>query len=432
MFSRVLLLLWLLPAIAFAQEGGRPQLALVDRIVAIVNNEVITQFELQARVRDGLEELRRRGSPVPPGAQVERQVLERLITEKIQLQFARDSAVRVDELDLDRTVSRIAEANNLSLSEFRKVFERDGVSFEKFRDELRNEILIQRLREREVDNRISVTESEIENYLSEQRQGKDEGSELRLAHILISVPEQAGPDQIDRQRSRAEEVLKQLREGADFAELAASYSDAPDGQKGGDMGWRSRDHLPDLFVQATDGMQPGQLSGPLRSAAGFHVLKVVERRSANIPSLVEQHQVRHILARTNEVVSEDEARRKLELLRERIANGADFSELARQHSEDGTAARGGDLGWVYPGDTVPEFERAYRELPLNEVSPPVKSPFGWHLIQVLDKRTADVSDERKRLEARRALRERKSHEAYQEWLRQLRDRAYVENRLDER
>lgn len=419
------------PALA-QNSGSKPRIVLVDRIVAVVNSEVITQSELQAKVRDALQELRRRGTPAPPRELLERQVLERLVTDRIQLQLARETQVRVDELDLDRTVARIAESNKMTLPEFRQAFERDGVPFEKFREELRSEVVIQRLREREVDNRITVTESEIENYLAGQQGAKETASELRLAHILIRLPEQAAPEQIDRQRARAEEVVKRLREGGDFAQLAASHSDAPDGLKGGDMGWRAREHLPELFLQALDKMQPGEVSSVLRSSAGFHVLKMTDRRNAGTPLLVEQNLVRHILIRTNEAVSEDEARRKLEGLRERVVNGADFAELARLHSEDGTASRGGELGWIYPGDTVPEFERVFRDMPLKQVSQPVKTPFGWHLIEVLDRRTADASSDRKRLEARRALRERKSGEAYQEWLRQLRDRAYVQYRLEER
>jgi peptidyl-prolyl cis-trans isomerase SurA len=419
--------------LAFAQsERARPRIESIDRIVAVVNNEVITQHDLQSRVREALQELGRRSVPLPPRAELERQVLERMITERVQLQFARETALRVDDLDLDRTVARIAESNKMSLSEFRKVFERDGIPFDRFREDLRNEVLIQRLREREVDNRISVAESEIENYLSDQKEGSEGSTELRLAHILIRVPEQANPDQLVKQRARAEEVVRRLKEGGDFAQLAAAYSDAPDGLKGGDMGWRNRDLIPDIFAQAAAALPPGGVTDVLRSPAGFHVLKLVDRRSGEAPAMVEQHHVRHILVRTNEVVSEDEARRKLEQLHERIANGADFAELARQHSDDSTAARGGDLGWLYPGDTVPEFERTFRALKLNEVSRPIKSPFGWHLVQLLDRRTADVSTDRRRLEARKALRERKSDEAYQEWLRQLRDRAYVEYRLEER
>jgi peptidyl-prolyl cis-trans isomerase SurA len=431
----LLLALGLAPASGPARGQGdapRRQVVSIDRIVAVVNNEVITQYELESRVRDSIQELGRRGTLPPPRPELERQVLERMITERVQLQFARDTALRVEELDLDRTVGRIAEANKMSLPEFRKVLERDGIPFERFRQDLRNEVLIQRLREREVDNRISVAESEIETYLSEQKESKEGSSELRLAHILIRVPEQASPDQLLRQRARADEVLKRLKEGGDFAQVAAAYSDAPDGLQGGEMGWRSRDHLPDLFVQAASSLEPGGVSDVLRSPAGFHVLRLVDRRSGDAPLMVEQNHVRHILVRTNELVSEEEARHKLEQLRERIVNGSDFAELARQHSDDSTAARGGDLGWVYPGDTVPEFERAFRELAPGQMSQPIKSPFGWHLMQLLERRTADVSTDRRRLEARKALRERKSDEAYQEWLRQLRDRAYVEYRLEER
>ena len=415
-------------------QGAQPRARLVpvDRIVAVVNNEVITQYELRSRVQDSVQELSRRGTRPPPQPELERQVLERMITERVQLQFAKETALRVDDLDLDRTVGRIADTNKMSLPEFRGTLERDGVSFQRFREDLRSEVLIQRLREREVDNRISVAESEIETYLSEQDESKEVATELKLSHILVRVPEQATPEQLLRQRARADEVVRRLKAGEDFAQLAAAYSDAPDGLQGGDMGWRSLDHLPDIFVQAASKMQPGEVSPVLRSPAGFHVLKMRERRSGESPMLVEQNHVRHILIRTNELVSEDEARRKLEQLRERIANGADFADLARQYSDDSSAGKGGDLGWIYPGDTVPEFERAFTELAPMQISAPIKSPFGWHLIQLLERRTADVSNDRRRLEARKALRERKSDEAYQEWLRQLRDRAYVEYRLEER
>ncbi len=423
--------LMLLPSWAGAQT--RVRLEPVDRIVAVVNSEVITRYELDSRINDSIQELNRRGTTPPPRAELERQVLERMITERVQLQFAKETQLKVDDLELDRTVSRIAEANKMTLPEFRKVFERDGIPFSRFREDLRNEVLIQRLREREVDNRISVAESEIDTYLSGQDQTKQISSELHLMHILVRVPDQASPDQLERQRARADEVVKRLKAGEDFAALAAAYSDAPDGLQGGDMGWRSGDHLPDVFVEAAAKLQPGEVSPVLRSPAGFHVLKLVDRRSGQAQEMVEQNHVRHILVRTNELVSEEDARRKLVGLRERIVNGgADFGDLARQYSDDSSAQKGGDLGWIYPGDTVPEFERAVGELRPGEVSQPVKSPFGWHLIQVLERRTADISNDRKRLEARKALRERKSDEAYQEWLRQLRDRAYVEYRLEDR
>lgn len=419
-------------------QSGRPEqapaarIALIDRIVAVVNKEVITQYELAERLNRVLKELQRRETSLPDRSEIERQVLERLIIEKAQLQYARETGVRVDDLELDRTVNRVAEGNKLSLSEFRQTLERDAIGFDRFREELRNEILMNRLRDREVTGKITVSEGEIENFLLEQGERKDTATEYKLAHILVRVPEQATPEQLDTRRARAEEVVKRFRDGTDFAQLAAAYSDAPDALQGGAMGWRSQERLPELFVEALAKLKPGDVSSVLRSPAGFHVLKLVELRGAGAPLLVEQAHVRHVLLRTNELVSEDEAKRKLMSLRERIVNGVNFAELARLNSDDSSASRGGDLGWVYPGDTVPEFERAFMELKPMEVSQPVKTPFGWHLIQVLERRTADMSSERRRIEARKALLERKGDEAYQEWLRQLRDRAYVELRLEER
>ncbi len=370
---------------AFAQRARPEQAAparidLIDRIVAVVNKEVITQYELADRMNRVQKDLQRRGTSLPDRGEIERQVLERLIIEKVQLQYARETGVRVDDLELDRTVS----------------------------------------------------EGEIENLLLEQGEKKDTATEYNIAHILVRVPEQATPEQLESRRARAEEAVRRLRDGTEFAQLAATYSDAPDALQGGAMGWRSQQRLPELYVEALAGLKPGDISKVFRSAAGFHVLKLLELRGAGAPLLVEQAHVRHILARTNDLVSEDEAKRKLLSLRERIVNGVNFAELARLNSDDGSASRGGDLGWIYPGDTVPEFERAFAELKPMDVSQPVKTPFGWHLIQVLERRTADMSSERRRIEARKALLDRKGDEAYQEWLRQLRDRAYVEMRLEER
>ena len=414
------------------ERATAARIALVDRIVAVVNKEVITQYELSERVDRVLKDLSRRGTPLPERREIEKQVLERLVTEKVQLQLAKETGLRVEDLDLDRTINRVAEGNKLSLTEFRKMLERDGIRFDKFREELRDEILISRLREREVNSKITVSEGEIDNFLAEQSQKKGTATEYNVAHILVRVPEQASPEQLETRRARAEEALRRLRGGSDFAQVAATYSDAPDALQGGVIGWRNQDRLPDLFVGALAKLKPGQVSDVLRSPAGFHVLKLVDARGAGGPLLVEQAHVRHILVRTNELVSEEEAKRRLLQLRERIVNGASFAELARLNSDDSSASRGGDLGWVYPGDTVPEFERAFAELKPMEVSQPVKTPFGWHLIQLLERRTADMSSDRQRVEARKALLERKSDEAYQEWLRQLRDRAYVELRLDER
>jgi peptidyl-prolyl cis-trans isomerase SurA len=393
---------------------------------------VITQYELAERMNRVRKDLERRGTSLPDRGEIERQVLERLIIEKVQLQYARETGARVDDLELDRTVSRVAEGNKLSLTEFRKTLERDAINFDEFREELRNEILMNRLRDREVTAKITVSEGEIENLLLEQGERKDIATEYNIAHILVRVPEQATPEQLEARRARAEEAVKRLKDGAEFAQVAATYSDAPDSLQGGVIGWRSQQRLPELYVEALTALKPGDISGVFRSPAGFHLLKLLELRGAGAPLLVEQAHVRHILVRTNELVSEDEAKRKLLNLRERIVNGVNFAELARLNSDDGSASRGGDLGWIYPGDTVTEFERAFTELKQMDVSQPVKTPFGWHLIQVLERRTADMSSERKRLEARKALLDRKGDEAYQEWLRQLRDRAYVEMRLEER
>jgi peptidyl-prolyl cis-trans isomerase SurA len=423
----VLLLLAALPLGAGAQR-----ITLVDRIVAIVNKEVITASELDEAVGMAERELRRRGTPLPARGVLERQMLERMVLIKAQLQRARSSGLRVDELELDRAVQRIAESNKMTLADFRQVLERDGVSFDGWRQQVREQMLLARLREREVDDRVQVSDSELELFL-EQMKNRPEAVEYNLAHILVRVPDQASPERIQQARGRAEKALAEARGGADFATLAASYSDAPDALQGGALGWRNEGRLPELFAAALAKLAPGQVSEVLRSPAGFHILKLVERRGAGGDAApVPQTRLRHILIRTNEAVSDADARRRITQLRERIVNGADFAEIARTNSDDATAARGGELDWVYPGDTVPEFERAYEQLKVGEVSQPVRTPFGYHLIQVLERRTSEASVERRRLQSREVLRERKADEAYQEWLRQLRDSTYVELKLDER
>jgi peptidyl-prolyl cis-trans isomerase SurA len=338
----------------------------------------------------------------------------------------------VDDPQVDRTLERVAQGNGLSLADFRRVLERDGVRFEKFREEVRDQILLTRLREREVDDRIEVSEAEIELYLQEHKPSRAGRAEYNVAHILVRLPEQASPERIEQARAKAEKARAEAAAGGDFGRLAAASSDAADALQGGSMGWRAEDRLPELFASTLRAMKPGAVSGVLRSPAGFHVLKLVEARSSGAGAPVVQTRARHILVRTSEIVSEADARRKLLDLRERVVVGkVDFAQLARQHSEDGTAARGGDLDWVFPGDTVPEFERAMNELKPGEVSAPVRTSFGLHLIEVLERREAGLTADRQRLQARQAIKERKSDEAFQDWLRQLRDRAYVEIRLDQ-
>lgn len=428
---RVLLFIALFCAGAAAAQTRAPVLP-VDRIVAVVNNEVITQQELNERVRLALRQMKAQNVPAPPQALLEKQLLERMITERVQLQFARQTGIRVDDVQLDRALARIAAANNMSIDQFRQAVERDGVPFSRFREEIRNEIILSRLREREAENRVTVSDAEVEQFFASP-QGQQKGeTEYQLAHILIRVPEQAGPETIQARRARAEQALAEIRKGTPFAQVAASYSDAPDALSGGELGWRPASRLPELFLPVLDAMKPGEVSEILRSPAGFHILKLEDRRGQDTPLVVEQTHARHILIRVNELTSEADAKRRLLALRERIENGADFAELARLNSEDGSAAKGGDLGWLSPGDTVPEFERAMNALPVGGLSEPVQTPFGWHLIQVLERRRQDVTDERRKLQARLQIRERKADEAYQEFVRQLRDQAYVEYRLEER
>ena len=409
-------------------------ISLVARIVAVVNKEVITLSELNDAVAAAERQLRRQGTLPPERVVLERQMLERLILDKAQIQLARDSGIRIDELQLDRAVQRIAQNNNMTLADFRAALERDGLAFDTFRREVREQIALTRLREREVDDKIQVSDSEIDLFLEAMKSAPAERAEYNLAHVLVRVPEQASPERIEAARGKAGKVLAEARAGGDFAKLAASYSDAPDALQGGAIGWRAHDRLPELFADALEKMNPGGISEVLRSPAGFHLLKLLDRRIAGISNApVNQTRLRHILIRSGETVSESEARRRLADLRSRIVNReAEFGDMARANSDDATAARGGELDWVYPGDTLPEFERAYQDLKVGEISEPVRTPFGYHLIQVLERRSADMSPERRRLQARQVLRERKADEEYHEWLRQLRDRTYVELRLEER
>ena len=419
-----------------APPAAKPrQPVVLDRIVAIVNDEAITARELDERARLAMKQLAQQGTAPPPRAVIERQLLERMIGDRVQVQFARETGVRVDDVELERAIQRIAEQNKITMDALRATLERDGVPYTKFREDIRAEILMSRLREREVENKIVVTESEIDNLLAAEKRDGASNEELDLSHILVVVPEKASPEQVQSRRARAEEALAQLKKGVDFKQVAAAFSEAPDALQGGSMGWRPADRLPTIFYEALRAMKPGETSTVLRSANGFHIVRLNERRGATqtaAPMSVQQTRVRHILIKSNELVSENEARNRLRVLKERLENKADFAELARAHSEDTSASRGGDLGWILPGDTVPEFEREMDRLKPGEISDPVRSPFGWHLIQVLERGSQDVSKERQRLAARQTLRARKSDEAYQEWVRQLRDRAYIEMRLDER
>lgn len=405
-----------------------------DRIVAVVNDEVITLHELRSRLSMVERQLRTQGTSLPPSGVLEKQLLERMIVDRVQLQLAKETSTRIDDNQLDTALRRIAESSQLSLGEFRATLERDGVVWNKFREEIRDEMTISRLREREVDSRVSISEGEIDNYLANPGSNPGAGEEYSIAHILLRVSEQANAEQLLRVRSRAEQALLQLKRGDDFAKIAATFSDAPDALNGGSLGTRLLERLPGIYAEAVQKLKPGEVSDILRSPAGYHIVKLIERHGSSGKAVkpVRQTRARHILIKVNELVPENEARRKLVSIKERLDNGADFAELARLNSNDLSAAKGGDLGWMYQGDTVAEFEKTMDALKINEISQPVLTQFGWHLIQVQERRIEGASTERQRQNARQALRESKLDEAYQDWIRQMRDRAYVDIRLNEK
>lgn len=404
----------------------------MDRIIAIVDQSVITEQELIDRTHTVRAQLEKKGTQLPPEDVLERQILERLIVDSLQLQLAAQTGLKVDDTQLDKTIERIAEQNKMSLDEFKAALEKDGISLRKFREDIRSEITIARLREREVDNRLNVSEGEIDNYLTTQANRGEEQDEFEISHILIRTPEDSSPEDLQKAKTKTEGALSQLAGGASFAQVSAAVSDAPNALEGGAIGWRSGAQLPTLFLQTLKGMQPGEVSKPIRSPNGFHILKLTDRRGGSSSLVIGQTHARHILIKLSEVVSEKDAKRKMDSIKERLDNGAKFEELARQFSEDGSANNGGDLGWVNPGDTLPPFEEAMNALGLGEISEPVLSSFGWHIIQVMERRQQDMTKEASRLKARQEIRARKSEEAYQDWIRELRDRAFVELRLEDK
>jgi peptidyl-prolyl cis-trans isomerase SurA len=413
------------------QPGPQQQAPVIDSVVAVVNDDVITRHELDDRVREVVRQLKKQDTPLPPADVLEKQILERMINDMLQAQYAKETGVRVDDAQLNQALTRIAQQNNFpALAEFRTKLESDGVDFMKFREEIRGEIISSRLREREIESKLAISDGEVDNYLANKARMGNAG-EFHLAHILVVVPEQASAEKIQAARERAEQALSQLKSGKDFAQVAAGSSDAKDALKGGDLGWLPSDRIPPLFANELQNLQPGQTTSVLRSPSGFHILKLLERRSGNAPVVISQTHARHILIKTSEIVPESEAKSRLMEIKQRIEGGADFAEQAKRYSQDGSAQQGGDLDWVSPGQTVPEFEDAMNKLKPGQMAA-VQTQFGWHLIQVLERRNADVSEQQKRQQARVAIGTFKSDEQFQDWQRQLRDRAFVEYRLEEK
>jgi peptidyl-prolyl cis-trans isomerase SurA len=402
-----------------------------DYIVAVVNSEPITNNEVRMRVLRIEQQLSQRGGALPPREELIAQVLQRLISERTQVQLARDNGIKIEEAALDAAATNVARQNQLSLDELRRRLETDGIGYSQFRDGLREEMLLARVREREVEGRVSITESELDRYIQEQQDNPDAGpAEINLAQILIAVPESATAAQLKALQARADRAAQRVRAGEDFAKVAREMSEAPDSANGGLIGMRGVDRYPALFVEATQSISVGAVAGPVRSDAGFHVLKLVDKRTPGAANFtLTQSRARHILLRTNAQMSESAATERLLELRARIATGKlDFAAAARENSQDGSAKEGGDLGWANPGQFVPEFEEVMNRLSNGQISEPLVTRFGVHLIQMMDRRQNTLSPREQRELARNALKEKKAEEAFATWAQDVRARAYVEMR----
>ena len=426
------LLLLLLPSIMAAAPAPPKATGEIDRILVIVNDDVITETELANRLAETKKQLALEKIKTPPDDILRKQLLDRMVLERLQLQLAVQTGIRVGESEVDQAIETIAQRNNLSVENFRKALAKSGMDVAAYRAQTRDQLTIQQLLEREINNRVNVTDSEVSHFLENPQSRADMDVTYNLSHILIGIPESASPEAIQAAKKRAEDILRQLKAGTDFEQIAVSYSQGADALKGGGLGWKKPGELPELFLGALKRMSPGDISETLRSPNGFHILKLNDKRGAAQAEAVTQTHVRHILLRTSEIQSQEDARQKLLNLRERVENGDDFAALARAHSEDtGSAASGGDLGWVNPGMMVPEFEKAMNALKSNQLSQPVRSSFGLHIIQVLGRRSHDITQERLEAAARQQIHARKADERYEQWARQLRDEAFVEYLVSE-
>lgn len=422
------LCLVLLTALALPRQAAATAVE-IDYIVAVVNEDVITWSELESRLQQVSKQILKRGGQLPDTDRLRRQVLERMIQEQLQLQMAKIAGIRVDDDTVTRVLENIARDNGMSLSQFRATVEREGTPFAKLRENVRKEIIVARLRKSRVEQRITVTDSEVENQLAKMGAAP---TEYHIAQILIATPEAPSPEDLARTRARAQEILQRLRDGADFAQTALAVSDGQEALTGGDMGWRKLGQLPTPFTDVVPKMQPGEVSSLIQSTNGWHIVKLLEVRNNRQPKIVQQTLARHILIRPNALLSDDAARQKLAALRERIVAGEDFATLAKAFSDDkASAAEGGSLSWTTPGSLVPEFQQQMDTLGPGEISAPFKTRFGWHIVQVMSRRQQDISAELERREAREQIRKRKTEEAITNWLRRLRDEAYVEIRLEQ-
>jgi len=406
------------------------EIQVLDYIVAIVNDDVIVNSTLQEKVQLVLDKWRQKNRRMPPRAQLEKQVLEELIITTLQLQVAKRTGIQIEDSRLNEQLRDIAAQNQMDLQSFRDQVEREGHSFVYFRETLREQMILRALQKRQVVNRITVTEREIDNFLANQIQQGTASNEYHIWHILIATPEAASPEEIKAKEQKAQKVLAKLKAGADFQEMAISVSDARQViESAGDLGWRKAGELPTLFNNVINNMAVGEIQGLLRNPSGFHIIKLVDKRDGE-KSIITQTQARHILIKTNALVSDSEAQKRLEELKYRIEQGDDFAKLARAYSQDPlSAAKGGSLDWINPGDLVAEFEDVMDSLSENQVSEPFKSRYGWHIVQVLARREHDNTKKAIRVKAEQQIRQRKFEAELQSWQRQLREEAYVEYRL---
>ncbi|MCI3203768.1 MULTISPECIES: peptidylprolyl isomerase [Pandoraea] len=425
------------PAPVSARTAGAPASSAraVDSIVAVVNDSVITRKELDTRIEEAKHQLTLAKRPIPDADLLQRQVLEQMIVTQVQLQRAKEDGIVVKDADVEQALQRIAADNRLSVDQYKARLSQAGVPWDAFRKEVREQITMARLRDREVDSQVQVSDSEINSYLAAQRgaTATPTETEYRLSEILVKLPDGATPDQVNAAQKKAAEALDKAKAGGDFAALAKQYSDASDAANGGDMGFRIPERIPDLYLNQVQKLQAGTVVPQvLRSNNGFHVIKLVETRKqgGDQGMTVPQIHARHILIPVGDGVSEEAARKKLLDLKSKIEAGQlDFAVAARENSKDGSASQGGDLGWISPGETVPAFERAMSELKDGQISDPVRSEYGYHLIQVLGHRESQVSGDQERNLAMQELRGRKAEQQYRDWLQQLRDSAYVDYRL---
>ncbi|MDD7805040.1 MAG: peptidylprolyl isomerase [Endozoicomonas sp. (ex Botrylloides leachii)] len=410
-------------------KAAQPKLVELDRIVAVVNNEAIMQSELDKRMQVVRHQLAERKISLPPENIFRKQVLDQLIIEDIQLQIAKRAGITINDLMLNDAIEKIAQRYNLTVPEFKKKIEKDGMTFAEARENIRQDMMLNRVRQRLVGERIHITPKEIDNFLNSPEGKSQTETTYRLGHILIATPDNASAEQIKTAKKKAQEIVDKLRKGANFPEMAVTYSQGQNALKGGDLGWRKSDQLPTLFYQQVLKMKKGEISGPIRSPNGFHIFKLIDLRGDE-KHVQEQVHVRHILIKPNEIRSNLEAEKLAQKLYKEIKGGANFAELAKAYSDDtASALNGGDLSWVSPNSLVPEFRVVINHMPLNQISKPFKTAYGWHILEVLGKRDADISDQVRRKKAQELLANRKFEQELAVWLREIRDQAYVNIRL---